>query len=130
MQRVRAIAPHGVDAIVEVSPAANAATDGAVLAAGGSVAIYANNGGSEFSLPVRDNMTTNARWQFVLLYTAPHEAKLRAIEDVSAAVLDGAVGVGDERGLPLHHFPLEDAAAAHAAVEAGVTGKVLIDVVP
>ena len=75
-------------------------------------------------------MTTNARWQFVLLYTAPHEAKLRAIEDISAAVLDGAIGIGDEHGLPVHHFPLEDAAAAHAAVEDGVTGKVLFDVVP
>ena len=128
VQRVRAIAPDGVDAIVEVSPAANASIDSAVLATGGSIAIYANNGGSEFTVPVRDNMTTNARWQFVLLYTAPHEAKLRAIEDVSAAVLDGAIGVGDDRGLPLHHFPLEDAAAAHTAVEDGITGKVLIDI--
>lgn len=31
-------------------------------------------------------------------------------------------------GLPLHRFPLERAAAAHAAVESGVVGKVLIDV--
>jgi NADPH2:quinone reductase len=129
VQRVRAIAPHGVDAIVEVSPAANAAIDSEMAAIGASIAVYANDGGSEFALPVRANMTTNARWQFVLLYTAPHEAKVRAIEDVSAAVLDDAIGVGDDRGLPLHHFPLEDAAAAHAAVEGGVTGKVLIDVV-
>jgi NADPH2:quinone reductase len=28
----------------------------------------------------------------------------------------------------LHHFPLPEAAAAHAAVERGVVGKVLIDV--
>jgi NADPH:quinone reductase len=28
----------------------------------------------------------------------------------------------------VHRFPLEQAAAAHAAVEAGAVGKVLIDV--
>jgi NADPH2:quinone reductase len=38
------------------------------------------------------------------------------------------VAVGEAAGLPLHHFPLERAADAHAAVERGVVGKVLIDV--
>jgi NADPH2:quinone reductase len=74
-------------------------------------------------------MARNARWRFVLLYTVPKAAKERALEDVTAAILDGAVSVGDETGLPLHHFPLEQTAQAHAAVEQGVTGKVLIDVV-
>jgi NADPH:quinone reductase len=36
--------------------------------------------------------------------------------------------VEEDAGLPLHRFDLADAAAAHAAVEAGVVGKVLIDV--
>jgi NADPH2:quinone reductase len=30
--------------------------------------------------------------------------------------------------LPLHRYPLEQAADAHAAVEGGAVGKVLIDV--
>jgi len=30
--------------------------------------------------------------------------------------------------MPLHHYPLTDAAAAHAAVESSVVGKVLVDV--
>ena len=38
------------------------------------------------------------------------------------------VRVGEEAGLPVHHFPLERTAEAHAAVEAGAVGKVLIDV--
>ena len=70
---VRAIAPHGVNTIVEVSPAANAAIDAEVLARHGSVAVYANNGGSEMELPVRPSMVPNARWQFVLVYTAPDD---------------------------------------------------------
>jgi NADPH2:quinone reductase len=64
----------------------------------------------------------------VLLYTAPAEAKAFAIEDITAAILDGAVGVGEKVGMPLHHFPLERAAEAHAAVQDSITGKVLIDV--
>jgi NADPH2:quinone reductase len=73
-------------------------------------------------------MRPNARWQFVLVYTEPARAKEFAVEDVNAAVLDGAIRVGREAGLPLHVFPLAQAAEAHQAVENGVVGKVLIDV--
>ena len=121
------IAPHGVDTVVEVAPAQNAGIDAQVLAPHGSVASYANNGGDDMTVAIRPSMVTNARWQFVLLYTAPRAAKARAVEDISAAVLDGAARVGEQAGLPLHHHPLERAAEAHAAVEAGAVGKVLID---
>jgi NADPH2:quinone reductase len=126
---VRKIAPHGVSAIVEVAPAQNASIDAEVLGRHGSVAVYANNGGAEVTLPVRSLMTTSARWQFVLVYTEPMPAKHQAIDDISAAMLDGAIRVGVEAGLPLHHFPLEQTPQAHAAVEDGIVGKVLIDVV-
>jgi len=43
-------------------------------------------------------------------------------------VAAGALDVGEHVGLPLHRFPLEQTAAAHDAVEAGVTGKVLIEI--
>jgi NADPH2:quinone reductase len=125
---VRKIVPHGVDAIVEVAPAANAAIDAQVIAAHGAIAIYANDGGDEVTIPIRTQMGPNARWQFVLVYTEPTRAKDVGIEDVNAAVLDGAVRVGEDAGLPLHVFPLADTAAAHQAVEDGVTGKVLVDV--
>jgi NADPH2:quinone reductase len=125
---IRKIRPRGVDTVVEVAPAQNAALDAQVLAPCGSVAVYANNGGDEFTLPVRPLMAPNARWQFVLVYTEPAAAKAAAVADVDAALLDGALRVGDAAGLPLHHFPLEQAADAHRAVEAGALGKVLIDV--
>jgi NADPH2:quinone reductase len=127
---VRKIAPHGVQVVVEVSPARNATVDAAVLGPDGVVAIYANNGGDDVTIPIRPGMAVNARWQFVLLCTAPHEAKRQALVDVDAAVQEGAVRVGEEAGLPLHHFPLDRTQDAHAAVEAGAVGKVLIDVVP
>ncbi|GGL99609.1 NADPH:quinone reductase [Nakamurella endophytica] len=121
---VRKIVPAGVNTVVEVSPARNASIDTAILAPNGSIAIYANDGGSELTLPVRDSMAPNIRWQFVLVYTAPREAKERAVRAVSAALAAGAI----RPVLPQHHFPLDQAGAAHQAVQDSVVGKVLIDV--
>ncbi|CAA9360617.1 MAG: Alcohol dehydrogenase, zinc-binding domain protein [uncultured Nocardioidaceae bacterium] len=126
VSEIRALAPRGVDTVVEVAAAANAEIDAQVVGLHGSVAVYADDDGAALTLPVRSLMAPNARWQFVLVYTAPHTWKLQAVEDVSAAVLDGAVRVGEEAGLPLHHFPLERTAEAHAAVENGAVGKVLV----
>jgi NADPH:quinone reductase len=125
---VRRIATHGVDAIVEVNAAVNAAADAQMVALHGSVAMYAGGDGAEVTIPVRSQMTANARWQFVLIYTEPARAKALAVEDVNAAVIDGAIRVGREAGLPLHVFPLADTAEAHRAVQEGAVGKVLIDV--
>ena len=125
---VHKISRRGVDTVVEVAPAANAALDAAVIARLGSVAVYANDGGDDFTLPIRPLMAPNARWQFVLIYTAPATAKGLAVDDIAAAVIDDAIRVGDTAGLPLHHFPLDRAGDAHAAVQQGAVGKVLIDI--
>ncbi|MFN2608449.1 MAG: NADPH:quinone reductase [Acidimicrobiales bacterium] len=125
---IRAVAPAGVDLVVEVAPGANAALDRDVLATNGTVAIYASGDGDELSVPVRFAMSRNARYQFVLVYRVSPEAKGRAVADVAAAVAAGALRVGDGAGLPLHRFPLDRTADAHAAVEAGAVGKVVVDV--
>jgi NADPH:quinone reductase len=126
--QIRGLAPGGVDVVVEVAPAANAVLDLGVLAPNGTVAAYATDGGNELELPVWELMPRNLRYQFVLVYTVPRAAKDEAVVDVSAAAADGALAVGDAAGLPLHRFPLEQTAAAHAAVEGGAVGKVLIDI--
>jgi NADPH2:quinone reductase len=125
---VRKVAPKGVDAIVEVSAATNAAVDAQVIGLHGAVAMYADDGGAEVTVPVRAQMNANARWQFVLVYTEPERAKAIGVEDVNAAVLDGAVRIGEDAGVPLHVFPLAQTAQAHRAVEDGAVGKVLVDV--
>lgn len=125
---IRDLAPRGVDIVVEVAPSTNAALDAAVLALNGTVAVYADEGAPAASLPPFKLMVRNVRYQFILVYTVPEAAKAHAVADVSAAVAAGALAVGEDAGLPLHRFPLERTAEAHAAVEAGVTGKVLIDV--
>jgi len=121
------IAPDGVDLIVEVAPAVNAGLDREVIRERGTIAVYANNGGDELTLPVRATYSKNVRYQFILLYGIGDDLLAAAAEDVTNAVAHGALQVGDERGLPLHHFALDDTAGAHEAVESGTVGKVLID---
>jgi NADPH2:quinone reductase len=123
---IREIAPNGVEHIVEVAIAQNAGLDVEVAANHASIAYYADNGGDRFTAAVRESFAKNVRWQGLLLYTVGDDALGAAAEDVSAAVADGALPVGEEAGLPLTWFPLADTAAAHDAVEAGAIGKVLV----
>lgn len=126
---VLAIAPDGVDLIVELAPAQNAALDAAVIRNHGTVALYANNGGDEMAVEIRPSMTKNVSYRFLLLYTVGLDVIAAAAEDLAAAIRDGVLPVGEPAGLPLHRFALEQTAEAHAAVEADAVGKVLIDVV-
>ena len=125
---VRTAAPEGVDIVVDVAIIQNTDLVARVLKRRGTVAAYANTGGTELTLPVRGFMGLNARIQFVLLYTVGETAALHAIEDLSAALEDGVLEVGEEHGLPLLRYPLDETAGAHDAVENGAVGKVLIDV--
>jgi NADPH2:quinone reductase len=127
-ERIRSVAGDGVDLIVEVAAAANAELDLTVLRPRGTVAIYANDGGAPFAIDVRRNMGLNTRYQFVLLYTVGWDRIAAAAADINRAIEGGALRVGEASGLPLHYFPLDDAAAAHAAVEDGTVGKVIITV--
>jgi NADPH2:quinone reductase len=127
-EAVRGVAPDGVDLVVEVAAGANAELDLAVLRTRGTISIYANDGGALFNLDVRRNMGLNARYQFILLYTVGWDRIVAAGADINQAIEDGAYRVGEQAGLPLHRYHLEDAVVAHAAVEGGAVGKVLITV--
>ncbi|MGX7676718.1 NADPH:quinone reductase [Plantactinospora sp. DSM 117369] len=123
---VRKITPDGVDAIVEVAAACNAEIDCQVIGANGAVAVYADDDGAALTLPVRPLMVPNVRWQFVLLYTLSAVAKAHAVTDVAAAASSGVLRIGTDAGLPLHYYPLDEVAQAHAAVQNSAVGKVLV----
>jgi len=125
---VLAMAPDGVDLVVEVAPAQNNELDLAVTKVHATVAIYANNGGDEFTVPLRPTFSKNLRYQYLILYTLDDRLLRAAVEDISAALAAGALRVGEDAGVPLHHFPLDQTAAAHDAVEQGAVGKVLLDI--
>jgi NADPH2:quinone reductase len=127
-QQIRSVAPDGVDLIVEVSSVTNLALNEKVLKEGGTISIYAS-GPDPLTLEIRTMMRLNARLQFVYLYLVPLDAKATGIEDITAALREGVLRVGDAFGMPLGHFSLEETKRAHQAVEDHFVGKVLIDIV-
>src|SRR5258708_19009816 len=113
--------PGGVDHVVEVALGANLQLDLAVLRPGARIVTYAAEAADPV-LPVRACMTANVVLRFVLLYVVPPEALSQAVQDITAALADGAL-----TELPVTRFPLDEIAAAQDAVEGGaVVGKVLI----
>ena len=125
---IRAVAPDGVDLVVEVAPAQNNELDVAVTKVHGTVAIYANNGGDELTVALRSIFSKNLRYQFLILFSLDDRFLRAAVEDVAEAVRAGGLRVGADAGVPLHHYPLDQTAAAHDAVERGAIGKVLLDI--
>jgi NADPH2:quinone reductase len=125
---IRRFAPTGVDLVVEVSPAQNAGIDAAVVAPHASIAVYADDGGANLTLPIGPHMADNLRYQFLIAFTMRGQAKRCALRAIQAALADGALPVGADHGLPLLRYALPDTAKAHEALEDGAIGKVLIDI--
>lgn len=125
-EEIRSIAPGGVNIVAEVAPTSNAELNSLVVAPEATVSVYANEA-EPCVIPVRQHMILNTRYQFLMVYNVPAEAKANAVRAINTAVAAGALRVGAEAGVPLHHYPLADISAAHAAVESNVVGKVLLD---
>lgn len=128
VEEIRRFAPEGVDLIVEVAAGVNAELDVLVLRPRGTISIYETDGGAPFIPDVAHSLGLNARYQFVRLYTVGCDRITAAAADVNRAIDDEALAIGEDHGLPLHRFSLEDTAAAHRAVEDAVTGKVLVTI--
>jgi NADPH:quinone reductase len=120
VDQVRAFAPR-YDRIVEVALGANLELDLAVCGPQTVVVTYAADGPDPV-LPIRACMTANVTLRFILLYGVPAAAQRQAVDDITAALTEGAL-----TSLPVHRFPLDDIAAAHEAVEGHAVGKVVID---
>ena len=126
---ILALAPDGVDLVVEVAPAQNNELDVAVVRNRGTVAIYANNGGDTFSIDIRPTFTQNLRYQFLLLYTlgpGPGRGGGRGHQRRDRG-RRSAAGRRSTPAYPSTTSRSRDRSRAHDAVESGAIGKVLID---
>jgi len=109
--RIRALAPDGVDHIVEVAFGANIKIDAEVLAQGGSIATYATNVPMP-EIPVWQLVFFNARLLFVGSDDVPGEAKIEATLDINKALEAGW------QGLDIAEIvPSDQIAQAHELVE-------------
>ena len=109
-----------VDRIIEVALTANLDADLALSGPDTVIVTYAADG-PDPELPVRACMSANVTLRFVLLYGVPRAALDQGAADITAALEAGAL-----TPLPPHRFLLDNAAAAHEAVENGVSGKVFV----
>jgi NADPH:quinone reductase len=110
-ERVRALAPDGVNHIVEVAFGANIKTDTELLAQGGSIATYATNTPMP-ETPVWQLVFVNARLFFVGSDDVPAEAKIDATRDINQALEAGWKGLDIAEVVPLDQI-----ARAHELVE-------------
>jgi NADPH2:quinone reductase len=111
VEEVAALAPNGVDHIVEVAFAANIGADERMLKLGGSIAAYASNA-PQAAIPFWPLVFKNSRVFFLGSDDFPLDAKRQAAQDLSTAIEQAWVG------LPIGaRFGLEDIAEAHAFIE-------------
>jgi NADPH2:quinone reductase len=115
----------GVDRVVEVEFGGNLTDALGATRIGAVIATYASQAEPEPQIPFYQLLYRNLTVRFELVFMMPEEAKSLAVSDITRWLDEGR----------LHHnvaevFPLEQAVAAHQAVEAGPLGKVILDVGP
>jgi NADPH2:quinone reductase len=121
LTKIRRLAPHGVDRIVEVALSANADLDAAVVGNGAVLAAYASPKDRP-ELPFWPMLFANVTIRLLGSDDFPPEAKNAAARDLTAAAAQSALAV-----TVTEIFPLERIAAAHELIESGkAPGRVLV----
>lgn len=111
VERIKELAPDGVNHIVEVAFAANITTDAEVLAQGGSIAVYATNAPTP-EIPFWQLVFTNSRIFFIGSDDIPTEAKIEATHAINHALEAGWQGFEIAET-----FQLDQIAQAHEFAE-------------
>ena len=123
VERMKALAPIGVDHIVEVAFGANIDADVAMLKMGGSIGAYATDNATP-KIPFWLMVFKNLRVFFLGSDDFPKEAKVAATQDLNGALQAG--GPGFEIG---ERIPLAEIARAHELAERPVRrGRVVVTV--
>jgi NADPH:quinone reductase len=118
---VRALAPKGVDHIIEVAFGANIEVDLELLNMGGSIATYATDRETP-QIPFWPMVFKNTRLFFLGSDDFPRDAKVLAAKDLNAALEDGWSGFDIAE-----RIPLPEIARAHELAEHPVRrGRVIV----
>lgn len=124
-EQLAAAAPDGIDRVVDVALTVNLPTYESLLNDHAVIAAYAEidgRTGDAWPPPMRLRVR-NITLRMVRAYGLTGAMLDAAASDITAALSAGAL-----RPLPTHHFPLDAIADAHAAVEAGLVGKAIVDI--
>ncbi|WP_328498718.1 NADPH:quinone reductase [Streptomyces sp. NBC_00414] len=119
---IRSYAPDGVHRVIEVALSDNADLDSAVVAENAVIAAYATRADRP-EIPFWPLLFSNVTLRMLGSDDFPPQAKRQAARDLTAAAAVGALTVATGA-----RYPLADIADAHDHVDAGVHGRVLIDV--
>jgi NADPH2:quinone reductase len=123
VRSVNAIAPDGVDHIVEVAFGENIALDLQLLAVGGSIAAYATHAPTP-QIPFWELLFKNASIHLVGSDDVPADIKVDAAHALNRAIENGWVGLRIAQ-----RFALDDIALAHELVERGaLDGRIVLKV--
>ncbi len=121
--RVRALAPEGIDHIVEVAFGANIDADLELLKMGGSIATYATDSGTP-KIPFWPMVFKNIRLFFLGSDDFPRDAKVSATQDLNSALEAGWSGFEIAE-----RIPLAEIARAHELAEHPVRrGRIVVTV--
>ena len=119
---VLALAPDGVDRIIEVDFGANALLDSKAIRLGGTIASYSSPSDPEPVMPYYPLQMRVPLIRLVSCYFLTPEERTAAVEGINAALSTGAL-----KPVIAASFPLDQIADAHAALESGGTiGKVVV----
>ena len=111
VSRVRALAPEGLDHIVEVAFGANVDADVELLKNDGSIATYATDNANP-KVPFWQMVFKNIRVYFLGSDDFPHDAKMQAARDINSALEAGWTGFEIAE-----RIPLAEIARAHELVD-------------
>jgi len=111
---------RGVDRIVEVAFDANIHSDHDLIAQGGVIATYATMQ-SEPAIPFWPLLFKNVTVRFLGSDDFPLAAKLDAARAITAAASELVYPIAER-------FPIEQIARAHAAVERGARGRIVLEI--
>jgi NADPH:quinone reductase len=121
-QRIADVAPQGVHRIAEVDLAGHVHLDAAVLAIGGIVCSYSTSDDHP-AIPYWALGFKDTTLRLLGSDDFPAAVKADAARTLTEALLDGSL-----RSRIAARYPLDQIADAHAAVEAGAGGRVVIEV--